>query len=149
MILDKKKILEFQKNRDPYLMIDHVDEVQPGVMARGYKKLSKNEWFFDVHWPGDPNMPGALQLESLMQMASIAILTLPEKKGKLLYLTNVDNMKLTKKVVPENKMIINTKIISFKRGLAICEGETEVNGQSACKAKFKLILPDEINKYKI
>ena len=130
-------------------MIDHVDEVQPGVMARGYKKLSKNEWFFDVHWPGDPNMPGALQLESLMQMASIAILTLPEKKGKLLYLTNVDNMKLTKKVVPENKMIINTKIISFKRGLAICEGETEVNGQSACKAKFKLILPDEINKYKI
>ena len=149
MILDKKKILEFQKNRDPYLMIDHVDEVQPGVMARGYKQLSKNEWFFDVHWPGDPNMPGAIQLEYLMQMASIAILTLPEKKGKLLYLTNVDNMKLTKKVVPENKMIINTRIISFKRGLAICEGETEVNGQSACKAKFKLILPDERNKYKI
>jgi len=84
-----------------------------------------------------------------MQMASIAILTLPEKKGKLLYLTNVDNMKLTKKVAPENKMIINTKIISFKRGLASCEGETMVNGETACKAKFKLILPDEINKYKI
>ena len=130
-------------------MIDHVDEVVPGVMARGFKILKKNEWFFDVHWPGDPNMPGALQLESLMQMASIAILTLPEKKGKLLYLTNVDNMKLTKKVAPENKMIINTKIISFKRGLASCEGETMVNGETACKAKFKLILPDEINKYKI
>ncbi len=149
MILDKKKILEFQKNRDPYLMIDHVDEVKPGVMARGYKLLKKNEWFFDVHWPGDPNMPGALQLESLMQMASIAILTLPEKKGKLLYLTNVDNMKLTKKVIPENKMMINSRIISFKRGLAICEGETEVNGEIACKAKFKLILPDEINKYRV
>ena len=131
MILDKKKILEFQKNRDPYLMIDHVDEVQPGVMARGYKQLNKKEWFFDVHWPGDPNMPGALQLESLMQMASIAILTLPENKGKLL-LTNVDNMKLMKKLL-ENKMTISTKIISFKRGLAECEGKTEVDGKLLVK----------------
>jgi len=51
-------------------------------MAKGFKQLKRKEWFFNVHWPGDPNMPGALQLEAITQMASIAILTLPEKKGK-------------------------------------------------------------------
>ncbi len=149
MILDKKKILEFQKNRDPYLMIDHVDFVEPGKSAKGYKFLKKDEWFFKIHWPGDPNMPGALQMESLSQMASISILTLPNNKGKLLYLTNIENIKFIKKVLPEKKMYIETRIISFKRGLAICEGETTVDGEIACKGKFKLILPNEIIKYKI
>ena len=50
MILDKKAILEYQQNRDPYLMIDHVDEVVPEKYANGYKNLSENEWFFKVHW---------------------------------------------------------------------------------------------------
>jgi len=46
-------------------------------------------------------------------------------------------------------MFINTKIISFKRGLATCEGETMIDKEIACRAKFKLILPEELNKYKI
>ena len=149
MILDKKKILDYQKNRDPYLMIDHVDHVDPGKEARGYKFLNEDEWYFKVHWPGDPNMPGALQLECLTQMASIALVTLPNNKGKLVYLTNADNIKFMKKALPGQKMFINTKVISFKRGLAECEGVSTINGEITCKAKFKLILPSEIIKYKI
>ena len=61
MKLNKKEILEYQQNRPPYLMIDFVDEVIPGKSAKGYKDLTKNEWFFKVHWPNDPNMPGMLQ----------------------------------------------------------------------------------------
>ena len=93
MILNKKQILDYQKNRDPYLMIDHVDDVEPGKFCRGYKYLDKEEWFFKVHWPEDPNMPGALQFESLSQMASLAILTLPNNKGKILYLTSAEQIK--------------------------------------------------------
>ena len=130
-------------------MIDHVDFVDPGISAKGYKLLSEDEWFFKVHWPGDPNMPGALQLECLTQMASIALLTLPNNKGKLVYLINADNIKFIKKVLPGQKMFINTKVISFKRGLAECEGESLIDGEITCKAKFKLILPSEIIKYKI
>ena len=63
MILDKKAILEYQQNRDPYLMIDYVSEVEPGKYANGYKVLRDDEWFFKVHWPKDPNMPGMLQIE--------------------------------------------------------------------------------------
>ena len=70
MKLNKKKILEVQKNRHPYLLIDYASKVIPGKLADGYKLLKKNEWFFKVHWPGDPNMPGMLQVEALVQMAS-------------------------------------------------------------------------------
>ena len=58
MELDKKKIKDFQQNREPYLMIDYATEVVPGKSAKGFKKLSEDEWFFKVHWPNDPNMPG-------------------------------------------------------------------------------------------
>ena len=88
MILDKKKIVEYQKNRDEFLMFDHVSDVVPGVSVKGYKKLPKTLWFFKLHWPGDPNMPGALQIEAMVQMSSLAILTLPNNKGKILYLVS-------------------------------------------------------------
>ena len=98
--LDKKKTEEYQQNRDPYLMIDYATEVIPGVSSKGYKKLTEDEWFFKVHWPSDPNMPGMLQIEALVQMSSLAILTLPTNKNKILYLVNATNLKFKKKLFP-------------------------------------------------
>ena len=65
--LDKNDIIKYQKNRPPYLMIDHATEVIPGVSAKGYKDFPNDEWFFTVHWENDPNVPGMLQIESLVQ----------------------------------------------------------------------------------
>ena len=96
MKLDKKEILEYQQNRHPYLLIDFVDEVIPGKSAKGYKYLEKDEWFFKVHWPQDPNMPGMLQIESLVQMCALSLLTMPGNKGKLVYLISADKIKLKK-----------------------------------------------------
>ena len=64
-------------------MIDHVSLVEPGVSAIGYKNFTNNEWFFPIHFPGRPNVPGALQLEALAQMLTVAITTLPGLKGKV------------------------------------------------------------------
>ena len=69
--LDKSGIHEYQQNRAPYLMIDYATEVIPGVSAKGYKDLKDDEWFFKVHWKNDPNMPGMLQIESLVQMSAL------------------------------------------------------------------------------
>ena len=96
--LDKKKILEIQKNRPPYLMIDHATKVVPGKSASGYKDLELDEWFFKVHWEGDPNMPGMLQIESLVQMSSLSILCLPGNEGKFMYLIAATNLKFLKKI---------------------------------------------------
>ena len=149
MKLNKKEILEYQQNRPPYLMIDFVDEVIPGKSAKGYKDLTEDEWFFKVHWPNDPNMPGMLQIEALVQMCALSILSLPDNKGKVVYLTSANNMKFIKKIIPNSRLYIETKIKSFKRGLAICEGIGLVEKNLVCKAEFNLILPDEIKKYNL
>ena len=149
LILDKKAILEFQQNRPPYLMIDHATEVVPGVSSRGYKDLKKDEWFFEVHWPNDPNMPGMLQIEALVQMRSLAILTLPNNKGKIMYLSSSKNLKFIKKIIPNSRLNIETKIKSFKRGIAVCDGVGTVENEIVCKAEFILILPDELKKYNL
>tara|TARA_B100001175_G_C18942963_1_gene372283 strand:+ start:40 stop:504 length:465 start_codon:yes stop_codon:yes gene_type:complete len=147
--LNKKKILEYQNNEPPYLMIDHASEVIPGKSAVGYKYLNKDEWFFKVHWKNDPNMPGMLQIEALSQMAALSILTLPGNKKKLMYLTSANNLKFVKKVLPEKKFYIKTNIVNYKRGIANCKGYAEVDNELACSADFNLVLPDEIKKYNL
>jgi len=147
--LDLNGIKNYQQNREPYLLIDFASEVIPGVSAKGHKDLKDNEWFFKVHWPNDPNMPGMLQIESLVQMCALAILSLPGNKGKVVYLTSANNLKFIKKIVPKTRLNIETKIKSYKRGLASCEGIGFVEKEIVCKADFNLILPEEIKKYSL
>ena len=142
MELDKNKILEYQQNRDPYLFIDHVDEVEPGKFANGFVNLPKDKWFFKVHWPGDENMPGMLQVEAMVQLAALAILTLPGNKGKLIYLLSADKIKLIRKITPDKKLYFFTKIISYKRGIASCSAEAKIENELMSKAEFKIILKD-------
>lgn len=147
--LDKKKILEYQKNRDPFLMIDEATNVLPGKSSNGYKDLKVDEWFFKVHWPGDPNMPGVLQIESIVQMASLSILTLPDNKSKLMYIHSVEKVLFKKKILPGEKLIIETNVLDWKRGIGKFQGYIFVKEKLACEAIFTLILPDEFYKYSV
>ena len=149
MKLNKEEILKYQQNKPPYLMIDFVEELVPGKSANGYKDFKEDEWFFKVHWPRDPNVPGMLQIEALVQMSALSILSLPGNKGKVMYLTSANNIKFIKKIIPNKRLYIETKVKSFKRGLAICEGLGLIEKQIACKAEFNLILPEEIKKYNL
>ena len=144
MKLSKKQIIKIQKNRDPYLLIDYATKVVPGKSVEGYKILKKNEWFFKVHWPGDPNMPGMLQVEAMVQMSSLKIFTLPNISGKILYLADSNNIKFFKKIVPGDKLKIVSKLISNSRGLYKFESEGYVKKKIACKANFTLILPGSV-----
>ena len=151
MELDKNQILEYQQNRDPYLFVDHVTNLEPGKFANGYFDLKKDTWFLKVHWPGDENMPGMLQIEAMVQLSALSIFTLPGNKGKLMYLLSADKIRLVKKVTPENRFYMNTKVLSYKRGIAHCQAEGLVNSQITSKAEFKIILKDTLkeNIYKI
>ena len=144
MKLSKKQIIKIQKNRDPYLLIDYATKVVPGKSVEGYKILKKNEWFFKVHWPGDPNMPGMLQVEAMVQMSSLIIFTLPNISGKILYLADSNNIKFFKNIVPGDKLKIVSKLISNSRGLYKFESEGYVRKKIACRANFTLILPGSV-----
>ena len=149
IILDKKGICEYQQNRDPYLMIDYASEIIPGKSANGYKDLKNDEWFFKVHWKNDPNMPGMLQIEALVQMSALSILTLPGNKGKVMYLSKLTDSKFKKKVIIGDRLDLYAEVISYKRGIAKYYGKGTVKEQKVCEASFELVLPDEVNKFKI
>jgi len=144
---DKKKILEIQQNRDPFLMIDYAEEIVMKKSVKGYKDFNNNEWFFKVHWPSDPNVPGVLQIECLFQSASLAILAMPENKGKVMYVSSLDKVRFLKKITPGKRLNIDANIESFNRGIAKSKAEGRVDGELAVKAEFSLVLPNEIKKY--
>lgn len=139
--LDADEILKYQPNRYPFLMIDRVTDVEPGVSAKGYKNVSNNEWYIPCHFPGDPNMPGALQLEALAQMLTVALLTLPGLEGKIVHGLK-HTVRFRKEVVPGDRLEIEAEIISWKRG--ICKGKAvgRVNGEIACEADLIISIPD-------
>ncbi len=147
--LDTDGIHAYQQNRAPYLLIDAAEEVIPGVSAKGYKNLKENDWFFKVHWPGDPNMPGMLQIEALIQMSALTVLTLPGNKGKIVYLVSANNIKLTRKIVPGDRLDIETKLLTWKRGIGNCSGKGSVNGEIACQADFRIVMPDVLNEFRV
>jgi len=148
LALDLNGLLEYQMNRPPYLMMDAAEEIIPGKSARGYKDLPPDTWFFQCHFPGDPNMPGMLQTEALVQMAALSVLSLPGNKGKIVYLTNVKNIVLRRKIVPGDRLSMETELLSWRRGIGKCTGTGTVNGELACKAEFGIVMPDELEAFR-
>ena len=140
------QLQEYQPNRYPFLMIDHVDEVIPGKSAKGYKNLTLNEWYFPAHFPGAPNMPGALQLEALAQMLTVAITTLPDLKGKVTHALQ-HQVRFRKEVLPGQQFVIETEVISWSRGICKGKGVAYTNGEIACEADMLIAIPDILEKY--
>jgi 3-hydroxyacyl-[acyl-carrier-protein] dehydratase len=136
----------YQPNRYPFLMIDHVDEVCPGRYARGYKLLTLNEWYFPVHFPGAPNMPGALQLEALAQMLTVAITTLPGNKGKVTHALS-HTVRYRKEVLPGKTFVIHTEVISWKRGICKGRGIGYTDHEIACEADMLITIPEILGQY--
>ena len=147
--LDLNGLHEYQQNRYPYLLIDVAEEVIPGKSAKGYKNLSINDWWFDVHFPGDPSMPGALQIEAMVQLGALMVTTLPGNKGKVVYLTSANNLKLIKKILPGDRLEIKTELLKWRRGLGSCTGVGYVNGEQVCGVDFNIVMPHILEEYKV
>ena len=144
--LDSVKLQNYQPNRYPFLMIDFVDLVIPGVSAKGFKNLTSNEWFFPKHFPSAPNMPGALQLEALAQMLTVAVTTLPGLKGSVVHGLK-HTVRFKREVKPGDKLVLDTKINSFKRGVINGVGTASVNNEIACQASLMISIPEEFKKF--
>ena len=115
---DIPAIKECQLNRYPLLFVDRIYDVVPGLSAKGIKSFSYNEWFFPAHFDDDPNVPGFIQIETLVQTFIMTFLTFDEHKGKKTNFVSVDNVKFRRKIIPGEQLIIHAKLESFKRGIA-------------------------------
>lgn len=141
------EIQRYQQNRYPCLFVDHIDEVVVGESAKGHKCLTYNEWYFPSHFADEPNMPGFIQSEMLVQVFLMTFLTMPENKGKKT--AGLDyHVRFKKKLTPGMRVDIEAKLKSFRRGLAIGSAVGLVDGEIAVSAEFMIGIPDVINQYK-
>ena len=147
--LDLNGLHEYQQNRYPYLLIDVAEEVIPGKSAKGFKNLTINDWWFEVHFPDDPSMPGALQIEAIVQLGALMVTTLPGNKGKVVYLTSANNLKFLKKIVPGDRLDIVTELMRWKRGLGNCTGAGYVSGEKVCSLEFNIVMPHILEEFKV
>ena len=139
-MLNKEEIKKIIPQREPFLMIDEVEEFIPGESATAYKYVDKNEWYFKGHFPGNPIMPGVLITESLAQTGAVAILSMEENKGKNALFGGIDKMKFKKMVVPGDVLKLEVKIIKKKGPVGIGEAIATVNGKIAAKGELTFAL---------
>jgi 3-hydroxyacyl-[acyl-carrier-protein] dehydratase len=141
--LDNDEIIDYLEITPPFLMIDHVKKIIPGKSCYAVKKLNKTDWFFNCHLKREQLMPGALQIEAMLQTLVLTIYTMKEQKGKLCFVTDIST-KLISKVTPESKLNIYAELISFRRGIAKGIVKTKVNNQIVNTGEFTLISPHEM-----
>lgn len=139
-MLNKEQIESIIPQRDPFLMIDEVEEYQPGEYCIGYKNVTGDEYFFKGHFPGNSIMPGVLITESLAQAGAVAILSLEENKGKNALFAGIDKMKFKKMVVPGDKLKLEVRIIKRKGPIGVGEAIATVDGKIAAKGELTFAL---------
>ncbi len=123
-------------HRYPFQLVDRVVDREEAQHIIAYKNLTSNEEFFNGHFPGQPIMPGVLQLEALAQAGGLGM-SVSDEDGKLAVLTGVDKVKYRRQVVPGDKLQLEVKVVKYNGRIGVVEGKATVNGELACSAEIK------------
>ena len=139
-MLGIKEIQEIIPHRHPFLLIDCIEELEPGVKAVGYKCITYNEPQFEGHFPQEPVMPGVLIVEALAQTGAVAILGQEANKGKIAYFGAINNAKFKHKVVPGDRLRLECEIIKQKGPVGVGKATATVDGKVAVSAELTFMI---------
>lgn len=135
-IYTAQEIMNIIPHRYPFLLVDTIEELEPGARAVGKKCVSVNEPFFQGHFPGNPVMPGALIVEALAQVGAVAMLSQPEFQGRTAYFAGIDKARFRRKVIPGDVLLLETEIIKVKGPIGVGRATASVDGQVAAQAEL-------------
>ena len=143
MQLDSNQIARILPHRYPFALVDRIVDGEEGQWARGIKCVSVNEQFFCGHFPQEHIMPGVLILEAMAQVGAIAILSLPENKGKIALFGGVKNARFKRKVTPGDVLEMTCTLTKRRGPVGIGSCEATVNGEIACTAELIFAVQQE------
>jgi UDP-3-O-[3-hydroxymyristoyl] N-acetylglucosamine deacetylase/3-hydroxyacyl-[acyl-carrier-protein] dehydratase len=141
--LDVRRILDTLPHRYPFIMIDRVVEFKSVDELVALKNVTINEPYFQGHYPGNPVMPGVLQIEAMAQAAGILMLRKISTEGKTALFMSCDKVKFRKAVRPGDQLVINVKMTKSRGNkIGVAEGECTVNGQVVSSAELMFAVLD-------
>jgi 3-hydroxyacyl-[acyl-carrier-protein] dehydratase len=139
-VLSNIQIQEIIPHRSPFLLVDKIIEIEWGKRAVGIKNVTATEPFFVGHFPGNPIMPGVLQIEAIAQVGAVAVLGMPENKGKLALFAGVDEVRFKRLVVPGDTLRIEVTLTRVRGSFGQGMGEATVDGELTCRGSFMFAL---------
>ncbi|MDI6799570.1 MAG: 3-hydroxyacyl-ACP dehydratase FabZ [Actinomycetota bacterium] len=135
-MLDLGEIKKIIPHREPFLLLDSITELKPGVRAVGLKVVKEGDFFFPGHFPGRPIMPGVLIVEALAQVGAVVLLSKPENEGKIALFAGIDKVRFKRQVVPGDELTLETEVIKSKGPIGIGVAKATVNGELAASGEI-------------
>ncbi len=141
--IDIKGIMELLPHRYPMLLVDRVLDYEKGKWIKAIKNVSVNEPFFQGHFPGEPIMPGVLQVEAMAQVGGILAMMEEENRDKLAFFMTIDKCKFRKPVVPVDQIVFEVEVTGNRRGIMQTHGKATVDGVVVSEADLKCAIVDK------
>ncbi|MDD4801743.1 MAG: 3-hydroxyacyl-ACP dehydratase FabZ [Syntrophomonas sp.] len=136
IVFDINEIMQILPHRYPFLLVDRIIDIEPGVKAVGIKNLTINEPHFAGHFPNRPIMPGVLLIEAMAQVGACALFTQEKYRGQLGFLAGVNNMRFKRQAVPGDSLLITSEVIKIKSNFGWFKGEIHVENELVCKGEL-------------
>ncbi len=142
--LDILQIKELLPHRYPFLLIDRVSHLEPGLKAIGYKNLTANEQFFEGHFPFKPIMPGVLMVEALAQLGSIALLSKEEYRHSLGVLSGIETFRFRSMVSPGDRLDMEVELVKMKGPIGRLRCVAKVGDKIAAEGEISFALIKQV-----
>jgi len=142
MKLNRDQVLELLPHRPPFLLVDEVEELEPGVRCVATRTLSGDDFWFAGHFPGNPVMPGVLIVEALAQAATIAAASGGDISGKIGLFAGIDKVRFKRVVKPGDTMRLEAEIVAVHGPVGRAKVRATVAGQLACRGELMFAIVD-------
>lgn len=140
MVLNSNEIEKIIPHRYPFLLVDRIISLEPGLSAVGERAVSANEPYFQGHFPEEHVMPGVLIIEALAQTGAVALLAQEEHQGKIAYFAGIKKARFRGKVIPGDLLRLEVELTRFKAGVGQGSAKAYVKDKLVCEAELSFAL---------